>query len=77
MLRMIAAVAFALALVALPVAYLGSTSTTVEAKAAYKVCKHKTMSGKIKTWRCGADQPCCAAELINYYTCGSKMLGCL
>jgi hypothetical protein len=76
MLRMIAAVAFALALIALPVAYLGSASP-VEAKAAYKVCKHKTAGGKIKTWRCGADQPCCAAEMINYYTCGSKSLGCL
>jgi hypothetical protein len=47
------------------------------AKSATKVCKHKLASGKIKTWRCGADQPCCAAEMINYYTCGSKALGCL
>ena len=23
------------------------------------------------------DQPCCSAEMINYYTCGSKTLGCL
>jgi hypothetical protein len=41
------------------------------------VCKHKLATGKIKTWRCGADQPCCAAEMLNYYTCGSKALGCL
>jgi hypothetical protein len=76
MLRMIAAVALALALVALPVAYLGSTSPAL-AKGGTKVCKHKTASGKVKTWRCGADQPCCAAEMLDYYTCGSKALGCL
>ncbi len=76
MLRMFAAVALALALVALPVAYLGSTSP-VQAKAGTKVCKHKLASGKIKTWTCGTNQPCCASELLGYYTCGSKELGCL
>ena len=76
MLRMIAAVALALALVALPVAYLGSTSPA-QAKGGTKVCKHKLATGRIKTWRCGANQPCCASELLNYYTCGSKELGCL
>ena len=75
MLRMLAFLALAIAIIAMPFA-LGTTSTAQAAKAS-KVCTHKLVSGKIKTWRCGADQPCCAAEMINYYTCGSKALGCL
>jgi hypothetical protein len=76
MLRMLAFVALAVAVIATPFA-LGTTSTAQAAKAATKVCKHKLATGKIKTWRCGADQPCCTAEMLNYYTCGSKALGCL
>jgi hypothetical protein len=76
MLRMLAFVALAVAIIATPFA-LGTTSTAQAAKGATKVCKHKLATGKIKTWRCGADQPCCAAEMLNYYTCGSKALGCL
>jgi len=67
---------FALA-AAFAVAPLALTASTADAAKATKICKHKTASGKVKTWTCGATQPCCAAELINYYTCGSKMLGCL
>jgi hypothetical protein len=76
MLRILAFVALAVAVIATPFA-LGTTSTAQAAKTATKVCKHKLATGKIKTWRCGADQPCCAAEMLNYYTCGSKALGCL
>ncbi len=76
MLRMLAFFALAIAIIATPFA-LGTTSTAQAAKAASKVCKHKLMSGKIKTWTCGATQPCCASELLGYYTCGSKELGCL
>jgi hypothetical protein len=65
----------AAALAAIPLA-LTVTSADAGAKGT-KVCKHKTMSGKVKTWRCGSDQPCCAAEMLDYYTCGSKALGCL
>jgi hypothetical protein len=76
MIRALCCLALGVAFAAAPLA-----ATTPDAlaagKKAYKVCKHKTASGKIKTWRCGADQPCCSAEWINYYTCGSKMLGCL
>ena len=75
MLRILMSVAVAAILSAAPLAL--SSDTADAAKNATKICKHKTSSGKIKTWRCGADQPCCAAELINYYTCGSKALGCL
>jgi hypothetical protein len=65
----------AAALAAAPLA-LAVSPAAAGAKAT-KICKHKTADGKIKTWRCGADQPCCSAEMINYYTCGSRLLGCL
>ncbi|KAB2940299.1 MAG: hypothetical protein K8F92_15905 [Hyphomicrobium sp.] len=74
MLRVLTSIAAAALLAAAPLAL---SAGTADAANATKICKHKTASGKIKTWRCGKDQPCCAAEMINYYTCGSKMLGCL
>jgi len=74
--RILSSLALAAALIAAP-AMLTASPAAAGGKAATKVCKHKTSSGKIKTWRCGADQPCCAAEMIDYYTCGSKALGCL
>lgn len=76
MMRMLACLAVAAALAAAPLA-ITSTAADAAGKKATKVCKHKTASGKVKTWRCGADQPCCSAEWLNYYTCGSKTLGCL
>jgi hypothetical protein len=76
MMRTLAILALATALGAAPLA-VATTDAAAAGKKATKVCKHKTASGKIKTWRCGADQPCCSAEMINYYTCGSKLLGCL
>jgi hypothetical protein len=74
MLRVLSSIAIAAALATAPLAL---TAGSADAAKATKICKHKTASGKIKTWRCGKDQPCCVAEMINYYTCGSKMLGCL
>jgi hypothetical protein len=74
MLRTFACLTIAAALAA---AALALTAPAASAAQGTKVCKHKTASGKIKTWRCGKDQPCCSAEWINYYTCGSKTLGCL
>jgi hypothetical protein len=75
MTRILASLAIAAALAAAPLAL---TVSTAEAGAkGTKICKHKTQSGKVKTWRCRKDQPCCSAEWINYYTCGSKLLGCL
>jgi hypothetical protein len=74
MLRFLTSIAIAALIAGAPLAL---TASTAEAAKATKICKHKTSSGKLKTWRCGADQPCCSAEMINYYTCGSKMLGCL
>jgi len=74
MTRIFASLAIAVALAAAP---LATTDAMAAGKKATKICKHKTQSGKVKTWRCRADQPCCSAEMINYYTCGSKLLGCL
>jgi hypothetical protein len=76
MTRILASLAIAAAVAAAPLA-LTATDAMAGGKKATKICKHKTASGKIKTWRCGADQPCCSAEWIDYYTCGSKLLGCL
>lgn len=75
MLRILSSLAIAVALASAPL--MVSAGSADAAAKATKICKHKTSSGKIKTWRCGADQPCCSAEMINYYTCGSKILGCL
>ncbi len=74
MLRVLSSLAVAAVIAAAP---LMLSAGNADAAKQTKICKHKTSSGKIKTWRCGADQPCCAAEMINYYTCGSKALGCL
>ena len=76
MLRFLSSLAIAAAIAAAPV-MLSADAADAAPKKAYKTCKHKTSSGKLKTWRCGAEQPCCSAEAINYYTCGSKTLGCL
>ncbi len=75
MLRILSSLAIAAAIAAAPV--MLTSGANAAPKKAYKTCKHKTSSGKLKTWRCGAEQPCCSAEAINYYTCGSKTLGCL
>jgi hypothetical protein len=76
MTRTLTILALAVALGAAPLA-LSTSAALAAGKHATKVCKHKTAAGKIKTWRCGVDQPCCAAEMLDYYTCGSKLLGCL
>ena len=73
--RILSGFALVAALAAAPLV-LTSTSADAGAKGT-KVCKHKTSNGKVKTWRCGADQPCCSSEMLDYYTCGSKALGCL
>jgi poly(3-hydroxybutyrate) depolymerase len=42
-----------------------------------KVCKAKTNAGKMKTWRCGADQACCVNRTTDQYVCGIPGLGCI
>ena len=61
MLRVLTSIAIAALVSAAPLALAAGTANA--AKSATKICKHKTASGKIKTWRCGADQPCCSAEM--------------
>jgi hypothetical protein len=77
MLRIGIGVALAASLAAAPLPLDLSASFAAPAKKGYKTCRHKKSNGRIKTWRCRKDQPCCSAEWMNYYTCGSKLLGCL
>jgi hypothetical protein len=51
-------------------------SAAIAAKG-YKTCKAKTNAGKLKTWRCGADQACCVNRTTDQYVCGYPGLGCL
>lgn len=51
--------------------------STAAIAASFKTCKSKLPSGKIKTWRCGADQACCVNHSLNMYVCGIPGLGCL
>lgn len=51
-------------------------SAAVAAKGS-KTCKAKTNAGKMKTWRCGADQACCVNRMLDTYVCGYPGLGCL
>ena len=47
------------------------------AAAKYKTCRSKMPNGRIKTWRCGSDQPCCVSHELGLYVCGSPLIGCL
>jgi hypothetical protein len=42
-----------------------------------KLCRSRRPNGSVKTWTCGADQPCCVNHTFNLYTCGSQLLKCL
>jgi len=70
-----AAMALALTGVSEPL-YAQSTASPRLAKN-QKVCRSKRPDGSIKTWTCGADQPCCVNHTFNLYTCGSQLLKCL
>ena len=71
----LAALALALTGVSAPV-YAQSTKSVQLAKS-QKLCRSKRPDGSIKTWTCGADQPCCVNHFFNLYTCGSQLLKCL
>lgn len=48
------------------------------AKSALKTCKSKIPStGKIKSWKCKADAPCCVSHELGLYVCGQPLIGCL
>lgn len=55
----------------------GSEQSAAVAAKGYKTCKAKTNAGKLKTWRCGADQACCVNRTTDQYVCGIPGLGCL
>jgi hypothetical protein len=47
------------------------------AAAKSKMCKSKMPSGKLKTWRCAAEQPCCVNHALGLYVCGFAGMGSL
>lgn len=48
------------------------------AKAALKTCKSKVPStGKVKSWKCKKDVPCCVSHELGLYVCGQPVIGCL
>jgi hypothetical protein len=55
----------------------GSDNSAALAAKGTKVCKAKTNAGKMKTWRCGADQACCVNRTTDQYVCGIPGLGCI
>jgi hypothetical protein len=72
----LATIALALTGVSSDPLYAQSTASPRLAKN-QKVCRSKRPNGSIKTWTCGADQPCCVNHTFNLYTCGSQLLKCL
>lgn len=47
------------------------------AKSSLKQCRAKAPSGKMVTWKCKSDQPCCINTATGQGVCGSVMIGCL
>ena len=70
-----AALALALAGVSAPVS--AQSTKSLQLAKSQKLCRSKRPDGLIKTWTCGADQPCCVNHFFNLYTCGSQLLKCL
>ncbi len=67
-------VAFAIAIALAPAASMAGDG---KAAPGQKICRYKLSDGKIKTWTCGKDQPCCASETFGLFTCGSTLINCL
>ena len=55
----------------------GTEQSAAVAAKGHKTCKARTNAGKMKTWRCGADQACCVNRTTDQYVCGIPGLGCL
>jgi hypothetical protein len=53
------------------------STTSLRLAKTQKLCRSRRPDGSIKTWTCGADQPCCVNHFFNLYTCGSQLLKCL
>ncbi|MFM9941202.1 MAG: hypothetical protein ACKVP7_17100 [Hyphomicrobiaceae bacterium] len=39
-------------------------------------CRTKGQGGKVLTWKCKTDQPCCYNATQNLGVCGSPVIGC-
>lgn len=54
----------------------GQAYAKSKGKPKLKTCRSRLPSGKIKTWRCKANQPCCVNHTMSIYVCGSPIIGC-
>ena len=77
------AASLAVALIAPPLALAQDAKPTAKAASTpkagknQKVCRHKFPDGKLTTWVCDKEQPCCAWDEIRYVKCGSTITKCL
>lgn len=77
MTRLLAALACVAALsFAAPLAF-DVPATAQATKATVKQCRAKNPSGKVVTWTCKPDQPCCMNTVTGQGVCGSPVIGCL
>ncbi len=53
-----------------------ATAKSTPAKAALRECRAKGHGGKILTWKCRSEQPCCYNPTANIGVCGSTVIGC-
>jgi hypothetical protein len=67
----------ALALVGVSAPIYAQSTKSLQLAKNQKLCRSKRPDGSIKTWTCGADQPCCVNHFFSLYTCGSQLLKCL
>jgi uncharacterized low-complexity protein len=77
----IAALAAGALLLALPLGADGlaqekKAAAPKAAKAGLRECRTKGQGGKVLTWTCKADQPCCYNATTNQGVCGSPVIGC-
>ncbi len=82
MIRILASLALAASLLVPPVAVAQTAAPKAKAPTPkvgkdQKVCRHKFPDGKLTTWVCDKQQPCCAWDEIRYVKCGSTITKCL
>lgn len=53
-----------------------AASKSVPSKSGLRECRAKGQGGKILTWKCKAEQPCCYNSFSNIGVCGSPVIGC-
>jgi len=56
---------------------LDAPATAQAKKAELKQCRAKASSGKVVTWKCKSDQPCCMNSVTGQGVCGSPIIGYL